>query len=299
MLVYLDGKSNKVRKKTDDKPNENYARELMELHTMGVHGGYTQDDVREAARCLSGWTFDRNRFFAMNQSESFFKSDWHDDGAKQVLGSTIRAGGGEKDLDRLVEIVCSHPSTAQYVAAKLCKRFVSMEPPASVVAKVAAEFTRTRGDIKCVLRVLFGSAEFAASRGQLLKRPLKFIVSAMRLLAADTQADKAVLEPLQRMGHGLFQYPTPDGYPDEELPWMGTLMWRWNFGMALAAGNQNGVRVELWRLAKSLRAEKNAAAWFAYLIGRSPKPEEVAALHAADDEQLVGLILAGPAFQRC
>lgn len=299
MLVYLDGKSNKVRRKTDDKPNENYARELMELHTMGVHGGYTQDDVREAARCLSGWTFDRNRFLAMNQSESFFKPDWHDDGAKQVLGSTIRAGGGEKDLDRLVEIVCSHPSTAQYMASKLCKRFVSMEPAASVVAKVAAEFTRTRGDIKCVLRVLFGSAEFAASRGQLLKRPLKFIVSAMRLLAADTQADKAVLEPLQRMGHGLFQYPTPDGYPDEELPWMGTLMWRWNFGMALAAGKQNGVRVELWRLAKSLRAEKNAAAWFAYLIGRSPKPEEQAALEAADDAQLVGLILAGPAFQRC
>jgi len=163
MLVYLDGKSNKVRRKTDDKPNENYARELMELHTMGVHGGYTQQDVYDAARCLSGWTFDRNRFFALNAGESFFKPDWHDEGEKKVLGQVIRAGGGQKDLDRLVEIVCSHPSTAKFIATKLCKRFVSMEPPASVVEKVAAEFTRTRGDIKCVLRVLFGSSEFAES----------------------------------------------------------------------------------------------------------------------------------------
>jgi uncharacterized protein (DUF1800 family) len=297
MLVYLDGKSNKVRRKTDDKPNENYARELMELHTMGVHGGYTQQDVNEAARCLSGWTFDRNRFFALNAGESFFKADWHDDGGKQVLGQGIPAGGGEKDLDRLVDIVCSHPSTAKFLATKLCKRFVSMEPPASVVEKVAAEFTRTRGDIKCVLRVLFASTEFAESRGQLLKRPLKFMVSALRALMADTQADNSVLEPLQRMGHGLFQYPTPDGYPDEELPWMGTLMWRWNFGMALAAGKQNGARVNLYNLRRQMKFVPEA--WFAHLIGRAPKPEELAAVKTEDETQLVGLILASPAFQRC
>jgi uncharacterized protein (DUF1800 family) len=269
----------------------------MELHTMGVHGGYTQQDVYEAARCLSGWTFDRNRFFAMNAGESFFKPDWHDDGEKYLLGQVIPAGGGEKDLDRLVEIVCSHPSTAKFLATKLCKRFVSMEPPTSVVEKVAAEFTRTRGDIKCALRVLFGSTEFAESRGQLLKRPLKFMVSALRALMADTQADKAVLEPLQRMGHGLFQYPTPDGYPDEELPWMGTLMWRWNFGMALAAGKQNGVRVNLYDLRRQMKFVPEA--WFAHLIGRAPKPEELAAVQTEDETQLVGLILASPAFQRC
>lgn len=310
MLVYLDGKSNKVRRNTNDKPNENYARELMELHTMGVHGGYTQQDVYEAARCLSGWTFDRNRFFALNAGESFFKPDWHDEGGKWVLGKFIPGRGphereeglpstyeGSKDLDRLVEIVCSHPSTAQFIATKLCKRFVSMEPPTSVVEKVAAEFTRTRGDIKCVLRVLFGSTEFVESRGQLLKRPLKFMVSALRALRADTQADKALLEPLQRMGHGLFQYPTPDGYPDEELPWMGTLMWRWNFGMALASGKQNGVRVNLYELRRQLKMVTEA--WFAHLIGRSPKPEELAAVKTEDETQFVGLILASPAFQRC
>ena len=95
MLVYLDGRSNKVRKGSQDKPNENYARELMELHTLGVRGGYSQQDVYEAARCLSGWSFDRNRVFALNQGESFFRADWHDDGAKQVLGHSIAAGGGK------------------------------------------------------------------------------------------------------------------------------------------------------------------------------------------------------------
>jgi Protein of unknown function (DUF1800) len=298
MLVYLDGKTNKVRKKTDDQPNENYARELMELHTMGVHGGYTQEDVREAARCLSGWTFDRNRFLAMNQSESFFKPDWHDDGAKKVLGHVIPAGVGPGDLDRLVEIVCSHPSTASFIALKLCRRFVSASPAESLVKRVAAEFTRTRGDIKCLLRLILTSSEFKSSQGQLLKRPFKFMVSAMRALAADTQAEKSVLEPLQRMGHGLFQYPTPDGYSDDELPWMGTLMWRWNFGLALAGGNQPGVSVNLWPLRKSLGADKDTSAWFAHLIGRKPSSAELKAVTAPDDAQTVGLILASPAFQR-
>ncbi len=299
MLVYLDGKSNKVRKKTDDQPNENYARELMELHTMGVHGGYSQEDVREAARCLSGWTFDRNRFLAMNQSESFFKPDWHDDGEKKVLGQAIAAGGGAGDLDRLVEIVCSHPSTASFIALKLCRRFVSATPPEGLVKRVAAEFTRTRGDIKCLLRLLLSSPEFQASQGQLLKRPFKFMVSAIRALAADTQAQRSVLEPLQRMGHGLFQYPTPDGYSDDELPWMGTLMWRWNFGLALASGNQPGVRVNLWPLKKSLNAGKKTSAWFGHLIGRKPTEAELKTTTATDDPQTVGLILASPAFQRC
>lgn len=297
MLVYLDGKSNKVQKGTQDRPNENYARELLELHTLGVHGGYTQADVYEAARCLSGWTFDRNRFFAVNQSESFFKPDWHDDGEKRVLGQVIPAGGGAGDVERLVHIVCSHASTARFIATKLCKRFLSMEPPESAVSQVAAEFARSQGDIKRTLRMLFGLTEFETSKGQLLKRPLKFMVSALRALAADTLAELPLLEPLQRMGHGLFQHPTPDGYPDEELPWMGTLMWRWNFALALAAGTQAGVRSDVAALGKTMKLTPEA--WFAYLIGRRPRAEEQAALLAEGEIQRVGLILASPAFQRC
>ncbi|MDZ4287283.1 MAG: DUF1800 domain-containing protein [Prosthecobacter sp.] len=315
MLVYLDGKSNKVEKGKEAKPNENYARELMELHTMGVHGGYTQDDVREAARCLSGWTFDTKRFFALDQSHAFFKPNWHDNGVKQVLGQTIPAGGGPADLDKLVDIVCSHPSTARFIATKLCKRFVSQTPPDSLVQRVSAEFTRTRGDVKCLLRLILKSDEFMASRGQLLKRPFKFVVSALRAVAADTHADKGVVEPLQRMGHGLFQYPTPDGYPDEELPWMGTLMWRWNFALALAGGKQVGARVSLQPLVKALRQGKtdpDAATWFRHFVGRQPSQPELDILkpHSsltkvaspksyAEAEQVVGLILASPAFQRC
>jgi uncharacterized protein (DUF1800 family) len=317
MLVYLDGKSNKIRKGTDDKPNENYARELMELHTLGVNGGYTQHDILEAARCLSGWTFDPKRFFAINQSEPFFKPDWHDNGEKRVLGRVIPAGGGEKDIDLLVAAVCEHPSTARYIATKLCHRFVSATAPAALVDRVAAEFTRTKGDIKAVLRALFASEEFAASRGQLLKRPFKFIVSAMRALGADTHAEKSVIEPLNRMGHGLFQYPTPDGYPDEETPWMGTLMWRWNFALALGAQKIPGVKFDLGELMQGLggnwKSPPEIARWFAHLTGRLPTELEKTALltgigapksdkpqdTAQNQATTISLILASPAFQRC
>lgn len=297
MLVYLDGQSNRVRRGSNDKPNENYARELMELHSMGVRGGYTQRDVIEAARCLSGWTFNRNRFWALNQGEAYFRSDWHDDGPKTVLGRQIPAGGGARDVDLLVDIVCGHPSTARFIAGKLCTRLVSAQPPASLLQRVAGEFTRTRGDIKAMLRVIFGSPEFAQSQGALFKRPFKFMVSALRALMADTQASPALIEPLQRMGQGLFQYPTPDGYPDEELPWMGTLMWRWNFAMALANNTQNGASVDVPGLRRHLGFAPSQ--WFAQLIGRRPNAAEAAELSIDNETRLVGLILASPAFQRC
>ncbi|HEY1084823.1 MAG TPA: DUF1800 domain-containing protein, partial [Prosthecobacter sp.] len=306
MLVYLDGQTNKVRPGTGDRPNENYARELLELHTLGVHGGYTQEDVREAARCLSGWTFDSKRVFALNQNESYFRPDWHDDGEKQVLGQRIPAGGGEKDVDRLVDIVCNHPSTARHIATKLCRRLVSPTPPARLVDEVSAVFSRSGGDIPSLLRTIFLSEEFMASRGRLLKRPFKFMVSALRALAADTHAEKPILEPLQRMGHGLFQYPTPDGYPDEDLPWMGTLMWRWNFALALASDKQPGCQTDLKPLSAALspaaQQPATTAHWFAYLTGRKPTPEEADALGSPGSpsaESGPGLILASPAFQRC
>lgn len=323
MLVYLDGKSNKVRKGTDDKPNENYARELMELHTLGVHGGYTQTDVREAARCLSGWTFDMKRKFALRRGDSFFKADWHDDGAKTVLGQTIAAGGGEKDLDRLVQIVCRHPSTAQFLARKLCIRFVSQTPPQPMVDRVAAEFTRTGGDIKAMLRLILNSDEFMNSRGTLLKRPFRFMVASLRAMAADTHVHDNPLrhgtgqltEYLSRMGHGLFQYPTPDGYPDHEAPWMGTLMWRWNFAMALVDGKLGSVQVPMAELEKAVGTtggrDAVASRWWAHLTGRLPTAEELSALAEATDQhagkgdaktakaELLGVMLASPACQRC
>ncbi len=337
MLVYLDGRSNRVTK-DNPVPNENYARELLELHTLGVHGGYTQTDVREAARCLSGWTVNLlkekkgggkrgpkgiiQRFQAPARGKSFFDADNHDNDEKNVLGTTVPAGGNEADLDTLVRIACSHPSTANFIARKLCVRFVSYDPPASIVQRVAAEFTRTKGDIKAMLRLLLNSDEFLAARGSLLKRPFRYIVSSLRALAADTHVEAGrnshgpLLEYLSRMGHGLFQYPTPDGYPDEEAPWMGTILWRWNFSMALADGKMaDDVIVPLNDLDKALGTKGSRdqiiTRWWSHLLGRQPTANELKSIASAADAhqdrgnvriakaELLGVMLASPAFQRC
>lgn len=306
MLTYLDGRDNKVRHDhKDDAPNENYARELLELHTLGVNGGYTQQDVYEAARCLTGWTVDlKQKFFAdLNvfkpaRGVSYFKPKWHDDGSKKVLGVTIAAGGGKDDLEQLVDIVCKHPSTARHIARKLCQRFVNESPPGSLVKRTAEEFLATDGDIKSMLRVIFNSAEFRAARGQLFKRPFRFIVSSLRTLAADTSAQKNLVDYLHRMGHGLFQHPTPDGYPDEESPWMGTLLWRWNFAFAIASGEMKDITVPQ-NMRRHLK-EQPVATIFSHCTGRHPTTEEEAALSdITDRKELIGIILSSPAFQRC
>lgn len=309
MLTYLDGRDNKVRAHSKDVPNENYARELMELHTLGVSGGYTQDDVREAARCLTGWTVDlkRNVFSDLNlfkpaRGVTYFKKEWHDDGEKHVLGKVIAAGGGDRDIEQLVEIVCAHPSTARYLATKLCHRFVSYNPPEAFVKRVADEFTATRGDIKSLLRLILQSNEFYAAQGQLLKRPFRYIVSALRTVGADTYAHPPLLDYLHRMGQGLFQYPTPDGYPDEEAPWMGTLLWRWNFAFALASNRLPTVKTDITTLRKSLsrNVEAQTIKLFAHCIGRNPLETELKAIQTLSDKgEMLGAMLSSPAFQRC
>jgi uncharacterized protein (DUF1800 family) len=272
--------------------------------------------VREAARCLTGWTVDLKRgllkelnLFAPARGVTYFKPDWHDDGAKTLLGETITAGGGEKDLERLVGIVCSHASTARYLATKLCHRFVSHEPPPALVDKVAAEFTRTSGDIKSLLRVILQSQEFAESRSRLFKRPFRFVVSALRAVAADTHAHKPLLDYLNRMGQGLFQHPTPDGYPDEEAPWLGTLLWRWNFAFALAGGKVPTVAFDAKALRRVLEPGAKfkaptspvlAEKLFAHACGRGPVEAELSALEGlTDPAETLGAVLASPAFQRC
>ncbi len=291
MLWYLDGRVNR-RASDKETPNENYGRELLELHTLGVDGGYTQTDVMEVARCLTGWTVrarDKARF-AVGKVE--FRRSLHDDGTKTVLGVKIPAGLGEGDLERVLDIVCHHPSTARYLAEKLCRRFIADDPPSSAVNAVAAAFTESAGDIRRTLATLFEREEFMTARGGKVKRPFHFVVSTLRATAARSDAGPALQNYLLRMGHAPFQYPTPDGYPEEAQPWMATLLWRWKFALDFAQQQLKGTRCSPDKLTKSAGSMAGLAAHF---LGRQPAPEESAALTASG--QPLGLLIASPAFQ--
>jgi len=297
MLWYLDGRQN-VKRKEGDRPNENYARELLELHTLGVHGGYTQEDVMEVARCLTGWTVSQVKSgpgpaFNNRYGDVTFKKWLHDDGRKVVLGEVIPAGEGEKDLDHVLRIISLHASTANHIATKLCRRFIADEPPVDAVETVQAAFLKTGGDIRETLRALFRTAAFREARGAKFKRPFHFIVSALRATDARTDGDKPIYDYMLRMGHAPFNYPTPDGYPDEAGPWMGTLLWRWNFALALS---ENRVDKQTRIHPEGLRRRAGGGeAFLAHLFGRRPTAAELQA--ATESGNDIALGLASPAFQ--
>lgn len=302
MLWYLDGRENRKASK-EDKPNENYGRELLELHTLGVHGGYSQRDVMEVARCLTGWTVREKRQFRKAKVE--FKPSLHDRESKEVLGHVIPAipananvdqqqDLGAAELDRVLEIVSLHPSTARHLATKLCRQFIADTPPETAVAEVAGAFLKTKGDIPNTLRALFATSEFRDTRGNKFKRPFNFIVSALRATNAATDPRHEIVEYLLRMGHAPFHYPTPDGYPEEASPWLGTLLWRWHFAVALGENRFNGARIDV----ESLKANFGGdAGLMAHLLGRTPTTEEIQGYHESGAG--LALMLASPAFQRC
>ncbi len=289
MLWYLDGRVNR-RASEDEVPNENYARELLELHTLGVDGGYSQHDVMEVARCLTGWTVRSEQLFSKGKVE--FKPGMHDDGEKLVLGRRIPAGQGERDLDQVLDTVVRHPRTARHLARKLCRRFISETPDDRDVETVATAFSSSGGDVKQTLRAVFATEAFRDSAGLKLKRPFRFMVSALRATGARTDGGRRLQDFLLSMGHAPFQYPTPDGYPEEGAPWLGTLLWRWSFAAALAGDRIAGTRIDL----EGLRAKFGDDGLRAHLLGRQPSPEEAVANGPATTE--LALILASPAFQR-
>jgi len=243
--------------------NENYARELMELHTLGVDGGYTQKDVQEVARCFTGWTIDRPF-----QGGGFVYRPWmHDDGAKTVLGVTIPAGGGINDGLRVLDILSRHPSTARFISKKLCQRFVSDDPPAQLVERVAQVFLKTDGDTREVVRAIVTSPEFnspAAFRAK-VKSPLELAASAIRALDGDTNGAPALHEWMRRMGEPLYQYAFPTGYGENSAKWVNTGVFfnRINFAVALANNQINGTSYDPKRLVAS-----EAAANSEQLTGR-------------------------------
>ena len=293
MLWYLDGRTNRSAN-TSERPNENYARELLELHTLGADGGYTQTDVMEAARCLTGWTVrDRHRF---RKGRVEFVPALHDDGEKHVLGRRILAGGGARDLEALLDVTTSHPATARHVAMRLCRRFIADAPPPGAVDAVARAFRTSDGDVPTTLRALLRTDAFRApeARRIKLKRPFQLVVSALRATGARTDGGAPLLEALRSMGQAPFQYPTPEGAPDVAPAWTGTLLWRWRLAMRLAEGTVPGTSVDVAALAGRAGGLGGLAA---HLLGRMPDPAERAALAASS--RPMALLLASPAFQRC
>jgi uncharacterized protein (DUF1800 family) len=240
--------------------NENYARELMELHTLGVDGGYTQKDVQEVARCFTGWTIYQPRgggaLLGMDDSKAgqfYFNPRLHDDGEKVVLGHKIPAGGGIKDGLMVLDILAHHPSTARFIATKLARRFVMDNPSPALVDRVAAAFTKSDGDIRETLRAIFTSPEFNSSEAYRakIKRPFELAISAIRTLGGDTNGGPAIHQWIARMGQPLYGYQTPNGYSDMAENWVntGALLERLNFGLALASNRIPNTRVDLSRFA--------------------------------------------------
>jgi uncharacterized protein (DUF1800 family) len=225
--------------------NENYARELMELHTLGVDGGYTQKDVTEVARAFTGWTIDRPK----QSAEFIFRPQMHDRGEKVVLGQRIPANRGIQDGQQVIEILADHPNTAQFIATKLVRRFVSDEPPQSLVTKVAATYKKTDGDIREMLRTIFYSDEFMSpdAYGKKMKSPFEYAVSSIRALGGETGGGRQLGQAISQMGQPLYQYQPPTGFPDRADHWMndGSLIARLNFSVALASGRIPDTKVKI------------------------------------------------------
>lgn len=243
--------------------NENYARELMELHTLGANGGYTQKDVSEVARAFTGWTVYPigpsdawfRSAFAQGAEVGFFRKghflfrpDWHDATEKHILGKPFPAGGGMDEGERILDMLAAHPATARHISRKLAVRFVSDTPPQALVEQLATVFQESNGDVRAMMRTLLASPEFwdeAATRSK-IKSPFELALSALRALDAEVTGTKEVAEWIARMGQPLYAFQAPTGFPDRASFWInsGTLLARMNFGLSLTLGRIHGVRID-------------------------------------------------------
>jgi uncharacterized protein (DUF1800 family) len=273
--------------------NENYARELLELHTLGVDGGYTQKDVQEVARAFTGWTIDRPRLGGGFR----FEPRLHDRGEKVVLGHRIKAGGGIEDGEQVLDILARHPSTARFIAGKLARRFVADDPPAALVARAAARFTATGGDIREVVRTLVSSPEFfapAAYRAK-VKTPLDFVASAVRATGVQLPGAMPAVQALRELGMPPYMCEPPTGYADTASAWVntGALLNRMNFALALA-GDRGG-RGPIASSSRPIRPDDVIANG---LAGDLSDATRATVAKATTDAQAVALVLGSPEFQR-
>jgi len=240
MLFYLDNAQNGARGSI----NENYAREIMELHTLGVDGGYTQKDVTELARVLTGWSINRPTEGRMN---FVFRPRMHDGNAKTVLGVKLPAGGGIEEGERMIRFLARQPSTAHHIATKLAQRLVSDDPPKALVDRVAKRFLETKGDLRATVAAVIDSPEFwsASNYRAKMKSPFEYTISAVRAVNGSVDNAMPLARELRRIGQPLYFAQPPTGYSDASEAWnnSGALLDRINFAIALTSGKMPGVRI--------------------------------------------------------
>ncbi len=311
MLFYLDNFQSvgpdaavNARAKKKRGLNENYGRELMELHTLGVDGGYTQKDVTEVARCFTGWTIQEPR-----KGGGFFYNDkMHDKGEKVVLGVTIPAGGGIEDGEKVLDILARHPSTAHFISKKLAQRFVADNPPPELVDRMAGTFLKSDGDVREVMRTMLNSKEFW-SQGAYhakVKTPFEMVASSVRALDADVEDAFALANQVGNLGEPLYRKQEPTGYSNLNSEWVNSaaLLGRMNFALNLAQNHVAGVKVDASKLPEDPEAIARR------LMSADVSPQTKASIENALKEQkaknpkqqtpalLAGLVLGSPDFQK-
>jgi uncharacterized protein (DUF1800 family) len=278
--------------------NENYGREIMELHTLGVNGGYTQADVIAVARCFTGWTVTNPE-----NPEFVFAPFMHDWSEKTVLGHKIPAGGGEQDGLQVIDILARHPSTAKFISKALAQRFVADEPPQALVDRMAQTFTKTDGDLRAVLQTMFTSPEFFSEGAwqSKIKSPLEMVVSAVRALNSDTNDTFTLVQKLSDLGETLYGKLEPTGYSNSGETWLSTagVLGRMNFSIALVSGLIPGVKPDVSNL-----AGKDAPAIERQLLGHDISADTAATIEQGIQNKnapppfVASLVLGSPDFQR-
>jgi uncharacterized protein (DUF1800 family) len=317
MLFYLDNWQSVASRSNSGNErrrglNENYARELLELHTMGVDGGYTQKDVIEVARCFTGWTIkgpQKGGGFDYNDKA-------HDKGEKIVLGHVIPADGAVGDGEKVLDILARHPSTARFISLCLVRRFVADNPPPPLIDRMSKTYLKTDGDIRAVMKVMLDSKEFwsAGAYQAKLKTPFEMVVSSLRALNAEVGNTFAIQRMIANLGQPLYRKLEPTGYSLNNADWVNSaaLLARMNFAVALAQNKVSGVTVDASHFGDSMNPEEIARR----ILFREPSPETLIALKKAADEGsppaeperrgfskatpalVAGLVIGSPEFQR-
>jgi uncharacterized protein (DUF1800 family) len=308
MMFYLDNwqsvAPDQVRRPNGKKPtrglNENYARELMELHTLGVDGGYSQQDIIEVARCFTGWTL------RPAQGQFEYNDRVHDNGQKIILGVTIPAGGGKEDGEKVLDILARHPSAARFISKELAVRFVADDPPPSLIDAMAKTFLATNGDIRAVMSTMLNSKEFF-SQGAFhakVKSPFEMMVSSLR--ATDAQIDFVypLGQRMNEMGQPLYRKLEPTGYSNANAEWVSSsaLLARMNFAIALSKGTVPGLKVD------ASKYHGSSAEVARQILFAEPSKQTFDAISSAlqketdpevsENTVIAGLVLGSPDFQR-